>query len=427
MSKHAKKPGPFVRRVRSATGRLEGREMLLGLIVAAIGLGLAWIAWASVNGVPLQNRYEVKAEIPADAPILKKGDSVRVAGRFAGLITEVEPDDGHLLVTAELRPEFAPLGTDARANVKVRSIVYLTYLELIPGDVDDPLPEGGTIPLARTGSGVDLLEVVQIFDRRAREALSDITVSAGTGVAGRGEDVNATIADLGASLPDLASQVSAATSEPGAIAEIIAGGARVARGLRGGAPDDVGALVVSASAAVGAIAAHESELAQAVELLAPAQDELARAAPLADPVLVEGAAAARELRPAARALADALPQVNRLLASGDEIRTETGRLTAQINPVLAAAAPVLAALRPTVASIKPLLGPLRRVVDTVAPYTADIQLAGKGIVSATNNSIPVGHTASGNPALRFAPVLTCHRARDPYPGPGETLEHSEPC
>ena len=30
-------------------------------------------------------------------------------------------------------------------------------------------------------------------------------------------------------------------------------------------------------------------------------------------------------------------------------------------------------------------------------------------------------------ALRFAPILTCHKARDPYPEPGETLEHSQRC
>jgi virulence factor Mce-like protein len=424
-------PGPrprhFAGRVRSGVRRLAARPLVLGWIVAAVGLALAWIAWQSVNGVPFQDRYEVKVEVPADAPILKTGDTVRVAGRLAGLITEVEPDDGHVLVTAELRPEFAPLGEDARANVKVRSIVYLTYLELSPGDVGEPMPEGSTIPVARTGSGVDLLEVVQLFDAEARAALEDTVTSAGVGVAGRGRDLNAALADLGALTPDLTAQLRAATSRPGAIAAIVAGGARVASGLRGTRADDVGALLVAGSSVVRAIASRSAELGEAIELLRPLEDELLQTAPLADPLLTDAAAAARELRPAARELAQALPTVNRVLALGDEIRTETARLTRAINPVLAAAAPVLHDLRPTVASIEPLLGPLRRLVDTVAPYANDIRLAGEGIVSATDNSIPVGQTAAGNPALRFAPVLTCHRARDPYPEPGETLGHSQPC
>ena len=200
-------PGRFARAVRGTTRRLEGRELLLGLGVAAVGLLMAWVSWASVNGVPLQDRYELKVEVAPDAPILKDGDAVRIAGRLAGFVTEVEPDGGHVLVTAELRPEFAPIGNDASANVKVRSIVYLTYLELFPGNVDDPMREGGTIPLARSSSGVDLLEVVQLFDRKARLALSDTVRSAGLGFAGRGEDVNAGLRDLGAATGDLATQL----------------------------------------------------------------------------------------------------------------------------------------------------------------------------------------------------------------------------
>lgn len=427
MTSRMKPPGRFSRAVRRATGRLEGRELLLGLGVAAVGALMAWVSWASVNGVPLQDRYQVKVEVAADAPILKSGDAVRVAGRLAGFVTDVEPDRGHVLVTTELRPEFAPIGNDASANVKVRSIVYLTYLEVFPGNVDDPMPEGGTIPLARSRSGVDLLEVVQLFDRRARLALSDTVRSGGLGFAGRGEDLNAGLGDLGAATGDLASQLEAATARPGAIAALVEGAAHTVSGLRGARAGDLGGLIGSASVVVGTLAAHEAELGEAVELLRPFEDELVATAPLADPVLDDATAAATELTPAARELAAALPDVNRVLALGDEVRSETVRLSGMINPVLAAAAPVLESLRPTVASIKPLLGPLRQLVDGVAPYSRDIRLAGEGIISATDNSIPVGQTARGNPALRFAPVLTCHRGRDPYPEPGETREHSQPC
>ena len=122
MTVRTRKPGRASSMVRSAAQRLARRETLLGLIVAAIGLALAVVAWQSVNGVPFQNRYRIQVEVGADSPILKEGDSVRVAGRFAGLITDVEPDDGVVRVTAELRPEFAPIGNDARAQVRVRSI-----------------------------------------------------------------------------------------------------------------------------------------------------------------------------------------------------------------------------------------------------------------------------------------------------------------
>jgi phospholipid/cholesterol/gamma-HCH transport system substrate-binding protein len=427
MSRQPRAPGRFGRGVRGVVRRFEGREFLLGIVVAIIGAIMGFVAWQSVNGVPFQDRYEVKVEIPADAPIIKDGDAVRIAGRLAGFVTDVEPHEDNVLATVELRPEFAPLGEDARANVKVRSIVYLTYLELFPGNVDDPMAEGDTIPLARSGSGVDLLEVAQVFNAKARAALQDATTSAGTGLAGRGEDLNVGLADLRAALPELASQLEAVVSEPGAIARTIAGGARVSRGLAAPGPDELARGIVAGSGVAGAVAAEAPALGDALDLLRPFQDELLKTAPLADPLLDDTEAAARELVPAARTLADALPEVNEILARGDEIRTETVRLTNAINPVLAAAAPVLRDLRPTVASIKPLLGPLNRLVDYVAPYADDIRRAGIGLVSATSKKYAAGQTASGAVALRFAPVLTCARARDPYPEPGETMTHSERC
>ena len=35
--------------------------------------------------------------------------------------------------------------------------------------------------------------------------------------------------------------------------------------------------------------------------------------------------------------------------------------------------------------------------------------------------------AAGARAVRFAPIFTCVRARDPYPEPGEALRQEQPC
>ena len=55
-------------RCARATRRLAARKLLLGYIVAAVGLALAWVAWESVNGVPFQDRYEVKVEVAGRRP-----------------------------------------------------------------------------------------------------------------------------------------------------------------------------------------------------------------------------------------------------------------------------------------------------------------------------------------------------------------------
>ena len=419
--------GRFHQTVSRTARRLRRHTTALGLLVAAVGLALAYIAWISVNGVPFQNRYELHAIVPSDSPILKEGDAVRIAGRLAGLITGVEPYEKNVKIDMELEPGFAPVGEDARTNVRVKSIVYLTYLDIYPGDIDNPMPEGGTIPLSRSGSGVDLLEVVQLFDRRAREALSKATYNVGLGVAGRGEELNSSLADVPPLAKSGAPELEALTRTPGSISRTLEGLEHVSSGLRGQQPDDVAATVESGSAAVGAVASESRALARSIELLRPVEDALLKPAPLLRELLGEIGRLTVRLRPAVENLAAAAPDLNRVLAQGDELRRKTARLTSAIDPVLIALRPALRGLYPVVASIQPILDALKQITGTIGPYAQDIHDSSKGLISATSTLYPEGATAPGSAALRFAPILTCHRPREPYPEPGETRRHSQPC
>jgi ABC-type transporter Mla subunit MlaD len=289
------------------------------------------------------------------------------------------------------------------------------------------MPEGSTIPVERTDSGVELLQVVQLFDQRARRTLRRAAFDVGTGLAGRGEQLNAAIADLPEISRDGTAQLEALTREPGSIALTIEGTRRVARGLRGVQGDDVAASLESGSALTGVLAARAAELGRSIELLRPLEEELLATAPLADPVLTDAAALVVDFAPEIEGLADALPDLNRTLALGDELRIETDRLTGMIRPLLEGAAPVIASLAPTVATIDPLLKPLRELVDTLEPYDEDVTLGAQGLIEATTRRYPEGQTAPNSSALRFAPILTCHNARKPYPKPGTTRDHSEDC
>jgi phospholipid/cholesterol/gamma-HCH transport system substrate-binding protein len=418
-------PGRFSRTVTGVTRRLEGHTLALGFVVAAVGALLAWVAWSSVNGVPLQDRYTLKARIPDGSPIVSDGDAVRIGGQLAGLVTDVEPEHGAAQVTMELRPQFAPVGRDARATVRVKSIVYLTYVEIQPGDTARPMPEGGTIPVRHAGSNVDLLEVVQLFDRRARETLQRSIYNAGVGLAGRGTQVNASLHDLESITRVGTPQLEALTRRPGALAELVRGASGTFRGLTGVRGDDVGSLIGSGGAVLATVAGRSTELGQAIELLRPFNDQLLATAPLLDPVLVDAGELSHTLTPVLDELEGALPDLNRALALGDELRRQTARLTSAMRPVLRAAAPVLAALEPTVAAIDPIREPLRRIVNILDPYSKDLSRAARGLVSATTTRFPQGQTAPGNPALRFGPVFTPTPCRDPFPKPGST--QGRPC
>ena len=427
-------------RVTRAASKLNDHKLALGFLVAAAGAFLAYIAFASTTGPPFQSAYRIVVEVPPDrptefegeeqgsAPPLRVGQAVRISGQLAGLISEVEPnrEDGGTSVTANItKPEFRPIGEDATAYVRVHSIVYNTYLEIEPGDRSNPMEDGDTISRENVDSGVDLLEVVQLFDREARESLRSTVVNIGQGVAGRGAGLNAAFADVKPLSTNLRKQLEAATKDEGAIGDLVGDGAMTSDALRGFRSDDAAGTISSGGAVLDAIASRREQLGQAIELLPPFQDEFLETAPVAIPTLDELAATAPELVPAVSSLNGALPQLNRLLALGDELREETiltGRLA---NPVLEATIPVVREIFPILTALDHpdlpggLVADADTVVAKVGKYVDDIIVAGERLAEVTSQPFPQGPgIGAGAPAGRVIPIVTCHEERNPYPEPG---------
>jgi phospholipid/cholesterol/gamma-HCH transport system substrate-binding protein len=412
-------------RVARFTSRLDRHRTLLGVLVLGVGAFLAYVAFVSTTGPPFQGRYELKVNLPADAPVVREGQAVRVGGKLAGLISEVEPDreEGGTTVTANItKPEFRPLPEDTEAYVRVHSIVYETYLELLPGESSAELASGDAIG-SPAASGTDLLEVVELFDAEARESLRASAVNAGFGVAGRGEELNAAFADLDGMSRRLADQLEAVTRDEGALAGLVEGAADTAEGLRGRAPDDVRALIGSGNATLATIAARQAELRRALELLRPFEDQFLETAPRLEPLLADVSDLAVELEPAVDSLGERLPALVRLLRLGPTLRREIVALTGVVDPVLRGARPVIFGLFPTMTGLGPLNEDLDLLKATVEPYSAEIAQAGRRLTDATSHLFDKG-LANGAPAGRVVPVLTPHPCLNPIPDPGEAQEDS---
>ena len=407
-------------RVSRISSRLDRHRTLLGLAVLAIGAFLAYVAFVSTTGPPFQGRYQIEVNLPEDAPTVREGQAVRIGGKLAGLISEVEPNraEGGATVTANItKTEFRPLPIDTEAYVRVHSIVYETYLELRPGTQDEQLANGDAIG-SPAGSGTDLLEVVQLFDQETREALRETTVNAGFGVAGRGTEINEALADLEPLSERLSAQLAALTRDDGAIADAVEGAADTASGLRGTRPDDVEGVISSGERVFATAAGRGAELRATLRLLRPFENQFLRTAPKADPLLRDAAVLAEELRPAVESVSDRLPAINELLASGDRLRSDVVALIGVADPVLSAARPVIRGLFPTITALQPLNEDLDVLKATVEPYEPEIAKAGKRLSDATSVLFDKG-LRSGAPAGRVVPVLTPHPCTNPIPDPGE--------
>ncbi|HYF28492.1 MAG TPA: MlaD family protein [Baekduia sp.] len=424
--------GPAAR----AAARLTRHPKLLGLLTLAAGAFLLVVGFLATTGPPFQERYALRVTLPADTPVLRAGQAVRIGGRLAGLVADVEPDRrgaGGVTVTANItKPGFRPLPADTEAYVRVHSIVYETYLELRPGTSQRTLGHEDRL-VARAGSGVDLLEVVDLFDARAREHLRTGVVGLGMGAAARGREVNAALADTPPLARDLAAQLGAVTAADGALEDVIAGAARTFAAARGTRPDDVSALVTGADRVLGVLARRDGPLRQALRLLPVVEQRVLNVGPRAEPLLDDVAGLSRELLPGARGLTDALPTVSRLLSRGGVLRTEVARIADAADPVLRAGRPVARDLYPTMTTLRPLNASLRTLLERVGPYrrqfripgvpgvepgTGEIAQAGRRFIDATNDPYPHG-LAPGAPAWRVLPVFTDRPCRNPFPDPGQ--------
>ncbi|HKF75027.1 MAG TPA: MlaD family protein [Candidatus Dormibacteraeota bacterium] len=144
----------------------------------------------------LQPVYHVTAAFATGAQLVA-GDDVTVSGVQVGRVGQVQPADGGALAALEIHTGFAPLFRDARAMIKSKNLLGETYVELSRGTpAAGPLADGGQIPRQRTLTPVEVDQVLSVLDADTRQRLVLLINTLGEAVQGRGQDLNASAADL---------------------------------------------------------------------------------------------------------------------------------------------------------------------------------------------------------------------------------------
>jgi phospholipid/cholesterol/gamma-HCH transport system substrate-binding protein len=137
----------------------------LGRIAAMVGFTLSVAAllmflWTAFGGtLPLRpESYRFKAEFPEASLLVKEAD-VRMAGVNIGKVKQKElgPGGRTTMVEIELDDRFAPIGRDAHAILRQKSLLGETYVEITPGSPDaKKLDDGRTLPRANVDDTVEL-------------------------------------------------------------------------------------------------------------------------------------------------------------------------------------------------------------------------------------------------------------------------------
>ena len=328
----------------------------LAVIAAVAALAIA----ATLARPGAGGSYVVRAEF-ADAAGLRDHSQVKLGGVKVGSVASmtVTPRDT-ALVTLHL--DGTRIGAGARALVRPVNLLGEKYVDLEPGDQRRPQPSRARIPLARTGTPVELDQLLNTLDASTRVRLQILIHESGEALVGRGADFGATLAALPPALDQARALVSGFAHDNRALGRMVERSDRVLAAMAG-ERRALGALVATTGDALSAVASRDRELAGTLQQAAPAFAQMRS-------TLAHLRRTATSLRPAAaglRASAPGLASTLRALPGFAEAARPTLRTARTVAPELERLG---ADATPVVARLRPVAGRLQEFADALAPVSA---------------------------------------------------------
>lgn len=312
------------------------RTVLLPVAFSLLCVVLTLAAYYAFGGrLPLQPKgYQFTIPLPQASNLLA-GSDVQIAGVQVGEVVDVERAGNTAEAVVEMRSEFAPVRSGARAIARTKTLLGEGYIELAPGPRDAPvIREGGRLEAARVRPNVQLDEFLTTFGPDTRKRMSQMLSGLARAMAGRSTALNNS---LGWSAP-------------------VAGNLEQLAGVLDAQRDDLRGLVASSAGVLGAIGERAGLVRAAVRA--------------GDDVLSVMGDRERGLRSTVRAL----PPFLRSLRS-------TSRTISSASPDLNAA---IRAVEP----VAPLVVPALRRIDSAAPEFRELFEALPGTVAAAKRGLP---------------------------------------
>jgi len=424
--------------------------VLIGAATVLVVVVAVFLAYNANNGLPFVPTYTLDATLK-NADALVVGNDVRVAGTRVGSISSIVPEQdartGRVVarLTLKLEKSIEPLPVDSTVLVRARSALGLKYLEITRGHSARGYPDGATIPLRQaTPQPVDIDQFFSMFDQPTRAASEQNLTTFSAALAGRGTDLNETIATLPSLLTNLTPVMTQLSSPRTGLRELIDALAQTAGAVAPVAEQQAGWFrgMDATFSALASVA--RPYLQDSISLGPQTLDVATRSFVHQRPFLRTSADFFRRLVPATDALANASGPLGAAIGPGAETLTGAIGLNRRLSKVLdalgqfgqdKAALGGVAQLTQTLDAADPLLKtfvPLQERCNYPALLLRNLQGAladgdGNGRWFRGVAALPVvGPNNDGGPATQPAdgPFLENHLHATPYPYTGE---NGKPC
>ncbi len=296
-----------------STGQL---LVIVGFALSCFGILL--FLWVTFGGpTPFKAKpYEIKVPFK-EATQLAQQSEVRISGVTVGRVQDIEiaPNGEQALAMVHIQDKYGPIPEGSRAMLRTKTLLGETYIELTPGNADEPtLPDGGTLPTANVAESVQLDEIFRTFDVRTRAAFQEWMQQSAVAIEGRGADLSNAFAEFDPFFTEFAKLFRLLDTQRLAVRQVFSNGATSLAALRG-REGQLAQLIENSNAVFRTAAARDRDIEALFRAFPTFEDEskltldrLREFALNTDPLVRQLVPAAEELSPTLISFSRLAPQ-----------------------------------------------------------------------------------------------------------------------
>jgi len=330
--------------MRRGTRQLGASPVLIGAVTVLVAIVAVFISYSANNGLPFVPTYQLKAQMPNGAKLVK-GNEVRAGGFRVGIVKDITTTRKRVngqeraiaVLDLKLDKAIEPLSVDTTLSVRPRSALGLKYVQLIPGRAKRTFQDGDTIPLRNASQDAPELEdVLSTFAPQTRNDARRSLEGFGDSIAGRGPDINTTIGALEPFTRYLL-PVMRNLSDPKTELRNFFPGLGAAAGQAAPVAEVQARWFAEMATTFAAISRDPEALRETIEESPSTLQAATESFQVQTPFLARFASVSRDLQPGAAQLPRTLPLVNDALRAGVPAFRQTPELSNELEQLFQAA------------------------------------------------------------------------------------------
>ncbi len=362
-------------------------NLLVIILFVLSCFALLMFLWESFGGpLPLKPKgYRFNVAFPRSFSLAEESD-VRISGVEVGHVVSLKlNNEGRTEATVELNGRYAPIREDMHAILRTKTILGETYIQLIPeGNTGPRLEDGDRLPNSQVEPSVTLDDILSALDPKTRADFRLWQREVAIGIANRGEDINASFAQLEPFVEHANQLVTLLDQQEGAVKALVHNTGVVFNALAS-RDNQLEGSIENGERTFHAAAEASQAFAEAFHALPTfehnstvALKETDRFAAIANPYFKEFQPTERQLSALLETAKPFAPQFNSFLTALGPLTKAANKGLPDQKKALELSVPILENFRPVLHNLDPFLQYLGEYLPEVQSFFANITAAAEG-------------------------------------------------